>query len=92
MADALSEGNKAKLEILKDALYDAVRETGSETRLFSQRDLLDLNVIPDDAKLGKMGLLLQIVQSLCDDKLFIGTNSPATGLAWKWRSREDARK
>ncbi|KAK4193223.1 DNA-directed RNA polymerase [Podospora australis] len=92
MADTQSEGNKAKLQIFKDTLYDTVQQHGSETRLFSQRDLLDLDVIPEDAKLGKLGLLLQVVQALCDDKLFIGTNSPTSGLAWKWRSREEAKK
>ncbi|KAK0630225.1 RNA polymerase Rpc34 [Bombardia bombarda] len=82
-----SQGDAAKLQILKDALYDEARQHGSESRLFTQRDLLGLNVIPNE----NATLLLRVVQGLCDDKLFVGTNNHA-GLAWRWRSKEDAKK
>ncbi|KAK3945213.1 DNA-directed RNA polymerase [Diplogelasinospora grovesii] len=85
---AAAENDAAKLQILKDALYDEVRQHGSETRQFSQKDLLDLNVIPHE----NVALLLRVVQGLCDDKLFIGTTGHVSGIAWRWRSREDAKK
>ncbi|KAK3335932.1 DNA-directed RNA polymerase III-like protein [Cercophora scortea] len=77
----------AKIQILKDALYTEARQHGSESRLFTQKDLTDLNVIPNDNVI----LLLLVVQALCDDKLFVAT-SHQSGLAWRWRSREDAKK
>ncbi|KAK0734732.1 RNA polymerase Rpc34 [Lasiosphaeria miniovina] len=84
-SDAAEAG--AKIQILKDALYDEARQHGSADRLFTQKDLLDLNVIPSN----DVVLLLRVVQSLTDDKLFVGGTNHA-GLAWRWRSREDAQK
>ncbi|KAK3329928.1 DNA-directed RNA polymerase III-like protein [Apodospora peruviana] len=81
------EDDPAKIQILKDALYDAARENGSEARAFSQKDLLDFDIIPADNPM----LLLRVVQRLCDDKLFVGITQ-ATGLAWRWRNKEDAKK
>ncbi|KAK3362470.1 RNA polymerase Rpc34 [Lasiosphaeria hispida] len=77
----------AKIAILKDALYDKVRDHGSELRLFTQKDLMELGIIPA----GNLLLLVRVVQALTDDKLFVGVNSGA-GIAWRWRSREDAKK
>ena len=79
--------DRDKIQILKDALYDAAREHGSDQRLFTQRDLLDMQVIPQD----NMTLLIQVIQILCDEKLFVG-NTTGSGLSWRWRSREDAKK
>ncbi|KAK1776936.1 RNA polymerase Rpc34 [Copromyces sp. CBS 386.78] len=79
--------DRDKLQILKDALYEAARDHGSDQRLFSQRDLLDMHVIPQD----NLVLLMQVIQILCDEKLFVG-NTTASGLSWRWRSREDAKK
>lgn len=87
MADNLAD-DSAKLKILKDALYEEIRQHGSETRLFSQRDLMDLNIIPN----GNVMLLVRVVQALCDDKLLVGTTNHQAGLAWRWRSREEAKK
>jgi hypothetical protein len=88
MASDSTADDSAKLKILKDALYDEIKQHGSETRLFSQRDLLDLNIIPN----GNVLLLVRVVQGLCDDKLLVGTTNHHAGLAWRWRSREEAKK
>ncbi|KAK4156163.1 hypothetical protein C8A00DRAFT_30976 [Chaetomidium leptoderma] len=80
--------DSVKRQILKDTLYDEIKQHGSETRLFSQKDLLDLNIIPNNNVL----LLVRIVQGLCDDKLLVGTTNHHAGLAWRWRSREEAKK
>ncbi|KAJ4297326.1 34-kDa subunit of RNA polymerase III (C) [Collariella sp. IMI 366227] len=88
MASDGTADNSAKLAILKDALYEEIRQHGSETRLFTQRDIVDLNVIPN----GDVGLLLRVVQGLTDDKLLVGVANHHAGLAWKWRSREEAKK
>ncbi|KAL2137272.1 hypothetical protein VTI74DRAFT_5003 [Chaetomium olivicolor] len=87
MASDNKADNPAKIAILKDALYEEIRQHGSETRLFTQRELLDLNIIPN----GDVGLLLKVVQALTDDKLLVGITNHA-GLAWRWRSREEAKK
>ncbi|KAK3395450.1 RNA polymerase Rpc34 [Sordaria brevicollis] len=79
--------DRGKIQILKDALYEAARDHGSDQRLFTQRDLLDMQVIPQD----NLALLMQVIQVLCDEKLFVG-NTTASGLSWRWRSREDAKK
>ncbi|KAK4240443.1 hypothetical protein C8A03DRAFT_13253 [Achaetomium macrosporum] len=80
--------DSAKLQILKDALYDEIRQHGSETRLFGQQDLLDLNIIPRN----DVTLLVRVIQALTDDKLLVGTTNHHAGLAWRWRSREEAKK
>jgi DNA-directed RNA polymerase III subunit RPC6 len=84
MADA---GDANKIQILKDLLYNEAQQHGSESRMFSQKDLTDLGVVPP----GDPALLLKVIQGLCDDKLFVGVNSQ-TGIAWRWRNKEDARK
>ncbi|KAL2124988.1 hypothetical protein VTJ04DRAFT_1353 [Mycothermus thermophilus] len=88
MASDSTADDAAKLKTLKDALYEEMRQHGSETRLFTQRDLLDLNVIPNN----NVMLLVRVVQGLCDDKLLVGTTNHHAGLAWRWRSREEAKK
>lgn len=88
MASDNAADDSAKLQILKDALYDEMRQHGSESRLFTQKDLLDLNIIPND----NVMLLVRVVQGLCDDKLLVGTTNQHGGLAWRWRSREEAKK
>ncbi|KAL1843831.1 hypothetical protein VTJ49DRAFT_7182 [Mycothermus thermophilus] len=88
MATDNQADDSAKLKILKDALYEEMRQHGSETRLFTQRDLLDLNIIPNQ----NVMLLVRVVQGLCDDKLLVGTTNHHAGLAWRWRSREEAKK
>jgi len=88
MASDGTGDDSVKLQILKDALYDEIRQHGSETRLFTQKDLLDLNIIPNSNVL----LLVRVVQGLTDDKLLVGTTNHHAGLAWRWRSREEAKK
>ncbi|KAK4245679.1 RNA polymerase Rpc34 [Corynascus novoguineensis] len=80
--------DSVKIQILKDALYDEMRQHGSESRAFSQKDILDLNIIPN----GNLELLLQVVQRLCDDKLLVGIANHHAGMAWRWRSKEEAKK
>jgi len=77
----------SKIQLLKDLLYSEAQEHGSEARMFSQKDLTDLGVVPP----GDPALLLKIIQGLCDDKLFVGVTSP-TGIAWRWRNKVDAKK
>jgi DNA-directed RNA polymerase III subunit RPC6 len=84
MADA---GDPNKIQLLKDFLYNEARQHGSEARMFSQQDLIDLGVVPP----GDPALLLKVIQGLCDDKLFVGVTSQ-TGIAWRWRNKEDAKK
>jgi DNA-directed RNA polymerase III subunit RPC6 len=88
MASTKTADESAKLQILKDALYEEIKQHGSETRLFTQNDLLDLNIIPNNDVL----LLVRVVQGLTDDKLLVGTTNHHAGLAWRWRSREEAKK
>lgn len=80
-------GGAAKLQVLKDTLYEEARSHGSESRMFSQQDLVDLGVVPPN----DIALLVRVIQGLCDDKLFVGVTSQS-GIAWRWRSREDAKK
>lgn len=87
MAGDEAEGETAKLQLFKDALYDEARQHGSESRLFNQQDLLDLGIIPNN----DANLLLAVVQGLTSDKLFVGVTG-THGIAWRWRSREDAKK
>lgn len=88
MATSSTADDSAKLQILKDALYEEMRQHGSETRLFTQNDLLDLGIIPNN----NVVLLVRAVQGLTDDKLLVGTTNHHAGLAWRWRSREEAKK
>jgi DNA-directed RNA polymerase III subunit RPC6 len=87
-SDSKADDGAAKLQILKDALYDEMRQHGSEARPFSQKDLNDLNIIPNN----DVNLLLSVVQRLCDDKLLVGIANHHAGMAWRWRSREEAKK
>lgn len=88
MAGVEDGGSDAlKMNVFKDLLYDAVVQHGSESRLFSQSDLLDLNVIPN----RDLPLLARVVQELTNAKLLVGVSS-AAGLAWRWRSKEEAKK
>ncbi|KAK4041419.1 hypothetical protein C8A01DRAFT_14805 [Parachaetomium inaequale] len=80
--------DSVKSQILKDALYEEIKQHGSETRLFTQKDLIDLNIIPNN----DVKQLLDIVQQLCNDKLLVGTTNHHAGLSWRWRSREEAKK
>ncbi|KAK1764746.1 DNA-directed RNA polymerase III-like protein [Phialemonium atrogriseum] len=85
---AVDGDDAAKLAVLKETLYDEMQQHGSNERLYNQKDLIDLNIIPNDDII----LLLRVVQRLCDDYLLVSTNDGRSGLAWRWRSKEDARK
>ena len=78
----------AKLAVLKSALYEACRNSStSDSHIFTQSDLLNLNVIPA----RNASLLLKILQSLSDDRLFVPVNTPQ-GLGWRWRDEDEAQK
>ncbi|CAK7566243.1 MAG: 34-kDa subunit of RNA polymerase III (C) [Sporothrix epigloea] len=84
---ALSE-DKSKIELLKDALYQAAVDNGGEGRLWSQQDLVDFDIIPE----GNLDLLIKVVQGLCSDFLFKTMNDGRIGLCWRYRPVEDAQK
>jgi len=94
MASALSSPSTAsydldKMEVWKDMLYDEMMASGSEQRLYSQKDLVALNVVPD----GDLQLLMKIVQALTNDKLLRPVTDTRQGLlCWRWRSAEEAQK
>lgn len=69
-------------------LYDACLEQFEPDQLLNQQDLFGLGVIPKD----ELSLLLQVTQSLVDQKLFRTHQVQGGRLAWKLISREDAEK
>lgn len=77
----------AKLDVIKQAVYEVMVANGGEERLYTQYDLFEFDVIPN----RDPQLLLKTVQSLTNDKLLIAVNVQG-GLAWRWRSREEAKK
>lgn len=80
--------DNAKLAVLKEALYEQCREAGQGNDMFSQDDLLRLNVIPN----GDLLLLARVVQSLSDDKLFVTMREASGQVLWKWRDAQEAHK
>lgn len=78
----------AKLNVWKDALYEKVRQAGRDSDLFTQDDLMDLDVIPN----GDKSLLLKVLQALCDDKLFVTMREASGNVVWKWRDAQEADK
>uniref|UniRef100_A0A0D2XB45 DNA-directed RNA polymerase III subunit RPC6 n=1 Tax=Fusarium oxysporum (strain Fo5176) TaxID=660025 RepID=A0A0D2XB45_FUSOF len=85
-APAEGDAATAKLGVWKQALYDRCRESGTD--MFSQDDLLRLDVIPN----RDLMLLARVVQSLTDDKLFITMREASGQVLWKWRDSEEAHK
>jgi DNA-directed RNA polymerase III subunit RPC6 len=77
-----------KVEILKDALYTEMTEHGDTERLYTQTDLMNFNIIPKN----DLQLLLNVIQSLTNDQLLIAVSHSQAGFAWRYRSKEDARK
>ncbi|KAL0935545.1 DNA-directed RNA polymerase III subunit rpc6 [Colletotrichum truncatum] len=84
---ATTSSTDSKLEVWKETLYDAFQKAGDENHLFTQYDILDFEVIPNRDTVT----LLKVLQSLTNDRLLIAVSSQ-TGLAWRWRSVEDAEK
>ncbi|KAF9872435.1 RNA polymerase Rpc34 subunit [Colletotrichum karsti] len=84
---ATTSSTDSKLEVWKESLYDAFQKAGDENQLFSQYDILEFDVIPNRDTVT----LLKVLQSLTNDRLLIAVSSQ-TGLAWRWRSTEDAEK
>ncbi|ODA79362.1 hypothetical protein RJ55_04955 [Drechmeria coniospora] len=80
------EAETLKLAVWKEALYERCRESGTD--LFSQDDLMRLDVIPNRDLL----LLARVVQSLSDDKLFITMREASGQVLWKWRDAQEAHK
>ncbi|PNY24175.1 DNA-directed RNA polymerase III subunit rpc6 [Tolypocladium capitatum] len=87
-AGAGGEADTAKLAVWKEALYERCKEAGPGNDLFSQDDLLRLDVIPNRDLL----LLARVVQSLSDDKLFITMREASGQVLWKWRDAQEAHK
>ncbi|KPM36469.1 hypothetical protein AK830_g10082 [Neonectria ditissima] len=83
---AEADSASAKLSVWKEALYDRCRESGVD--MFSQDDLLRLDVIPNK----DLMLLARVVQSLSDDKLFITMREASGQVLWKWRDAQEAHK
>lgn len=81
-------GEAGKIQILKDALYDAMTSRAREDHPFTQKELLELNVIPEE----NTSLLLQVVQGLSNEMLLKPVNDGSVGLAWCYRKVEDAEK
>lgn len=82
------ESEAAKLAVWKEALYERCQEVWPANDLFSQDDLLRLDVIPRRDLL----LLARVVQSLSDDKLFITMREASGQVLWKWRDAQEAHK
>lgn len=83
---AADEAEGAKLGVWKQALYERCRDSGSD--MFSQDDLLRLDVIPN----RDLMLLARVVQSLSDDKYFITMREASGQVLWKWRDAQEAHK
>lgn len=83
-----SDPQAAKLEVWKQALYERVKETSRDNDLFSQDELLQLDVIPNK----DLRLLAQVVQSLSNDKLFVTMREASGQVLWKWRDAQEAHK
>src|SRR5690606_774528 len=77
----------SKIELYKDALYDACRASGTDQRLFSQQELLELGAIPAN----DLSTLRSVLQRLNDERLLISCQGP-NGLAFKWREQSEAEK
>lgn len=73
---------------LASKLYDACSEQFESDQLLNQQDLFALEVIPKD----DLATLLQVTQSLVDQKLFRTHQVQGGRLAWKLVPREDAEK
>ncbi len=82
------DADAAKLAVWKEALYEKCKEAAPENDMFSQDDLLRLDVIPNKDLL----LLARVVQSLSDDKLFITMREASGQVLWKWRDAQEAHK
>lgn len=85
---AQTDSDSAKLAVWKEALYDRVREEYREKDLFTQEDLSELHVIPNNDKM----LLLRAVQALSDDNLLITFRETSGEVFWKWRDAQEAHK
>ncbi|CAK7231068.1 34-kDa subunit of RNA polymerase III (C) [Sporothrix curviconia] len=88
MSSRAPSEDPSKIELLKDALYQAAVDNGGEGRLWSQQDLIDFDIIPE----GNLDLLMKVVQGLCSDFLFKTMNDGRIGLCWRYRPVEDAQK
>lgn len=82
------DADAAKLAVWKQALYEKCKDAAPENDMFSQDDLLRLDVIPNKDLL----LLARVVQSLSDDKLFITMREASGQVLWKWRDAQEAHK
>lgn len=81
-----SDVDPAKLTVLKDALYDAAQQAGSDQTHFTQEELLDFGVTAD------AGVLMRLIQQLMNERLFASAARQGGGYLWRWRSPADAAK
>lgn len=82
------DADAAKLELWKNELYERCQQEFPEDVLFSQDELLQLDIIPNKDLL----LLARVVQSLSDDKLFVTMRESSGQVSWKWRDSKEAHK
>jgi DNA-directed RNA polymerase III subunit RPC6 len=88
MASAAAPPGAAKLDVLKDALFDACQAAGAAGEYFTQDDLMALGVVPRNDLAG----LISVIQALTDAKLFIPSKLQDGRLVWQWRDRQEAAK
>lgn len=82
--------DEAKLNVLVDSIYDHCRGIcqlpGNEHITFSQRDLLETDLIPGNDSI----MLGRVIQGLMDRFLFAARQDDHGYPVWGVRSREDA--
>ena len=83
---SLESEDRSKFQLIKDSIYDSCVAGGPETKLYTQRDILDFGIIPNNS--GET--LMKVIQALTAERLLIVVSLPGGNLAWKWRSAEDA--
>ncbi len=79
--------DSSKLAVLKTALYEAIVDNSSDWRLWTQKDLENLDIVPNNTT-----VLLRVIQELCNERLLRPANDGRMGICWRWRSAEDADK
>ena len=77
-----------KVKVWSRVLYDKCQETWPETAMFTQADMLSLDVIPN----RNINLLLEAIQVLSNAKLLISLKENSGQMSWKWREEEEAEK
>jgi DNA-directed RNA polymerase III subunit RPC6 len=79
---------ESKTSLYKDSLYEECKSRGGADQVYTQRDLLDFEIIPN----REVKLLVQVVQLLVDDNLLIPCRGRDQQLSFRWREKQDAVK